>query len=185
MKNTLKYIYSLCLMIGLSTLNAAEPLLMDDFDTQPQTRWNYVSDQIMGGVSQGQLAFKAEGSERFAHMTGSVSTENNGGFIQFRTSIAKGSTATASGITIKVRGNNQQYYIHLRTAGTLLPWQYYQASFKATDQWQTIQLPLSAFEASGKWLRNKIKPSSIRSLGVVAYGRDHSADIQVSEIGFY
>lgn len=159
--------------------------MMDNFESQPQARWSYVSDQVMGGISQGQLAFKTEKGESFAHMTGQVSTENNGGFIQFRTSIPKGSTAAASGVTLKVRGNNQQYYIHLRSSGTILPWQYYQASFQASDQWQTIEIPLSAFAASGKWLRKQIKPGSIRSIGVVAFGRDHSADIQISEIGFY
>ena len=157
---------------GLSTAVIAEPLMMENFESQPQARWSYVSDQVMGGISQGQLAFKTEQGESFAHMTGQVSTENNGGFIQFRTSIPKGTTATVSGVTLKVRGNSQQYYIHLR-------------SFQATDQWQTIKIPLSAFAASGKWLRKQIKPGSIRSIGVVAFGRDHSADIQISEIGFY
>ena len=195
MKNTLqqtsRYVASRYIAIswlviaGLSTAVTAEPPMIDNFESQPQTRWSYVSDQVMGGISQGQLAFKTEQGESFAHMTGQVSTENNGGFIQFRKSIAKGSTASVSGITLKVRGNGQQYYIHLRSSGTLLPWQYYQASFQVSDQWQTIKIPLSDFVASGKWLRHQIKPSSIRSVGVVAFGRDHSADIQLSEIGFY
>ena len=190
MKNTLqktvKNIAFLWLCIGgIFTAVTAEPLMMENFESQPESRWSYVSDQVMGGVSQGQLLFKTEQGESFAHMTGQVSTENNGGFIQFRTSIPKGSTATASGITLKVRGNSQQYYIHLRSSGTILPWQYYQASFQASDQWQTIKIPLSAFAASGKWLRKQIKPDSIRSIGVVAFGRDHNADIQVSEIAFY
>ena len=170
---------------GLSTAVIAEPLMMENFESQPEARWSYVSDQVMGGISEGKLVFQTEQDESFAHMTGQVSTENNGGFIQFRTSIPKGTTATVSGVTLKVRGNSQQYYIHLRSSGTLLPWQYYQASFQATDQWQTIKIPLSAFAASGKWLRKQIKPGSIRSIGVVAFGRDHSADIQISEIGFY
>jgi hypothetical protein len=190
MKNTLrltlKYaaFFWLC-AVRLSTTVIAEPLMNDNFESQPQARWSYVSDQVMGGISQGQLAFVTEQDESFAHMSGQVSTENNGGFIQFRTSIPKGSTATASGVTLKVRGNSQQYYIHLRSSGTLLPWQYYQAGFQANDEWQTINIPLKAFAASGKWLRKQIKPGSIRSIGVVAFGRDHSADIQVAEIGFY
>ena len=186
LQQTVKYIGYGCLCIsGLFTAVTAEPLMTEDFESQPQARWSYVSDQVMGGISQGQLLFKTEEGESYAHMTGQVSTENNGGFIQFRRSIPKGTTASVSGVTLKVRGNSQQYYIHLRSSGTLLPWQYYQASFQVTDQWQTIKIPLTAFAASGKWLRKQIKPSSIRSIGVVAFGRDHSADIQISEIGFY
>jgi hypothetical protein len=172
-------------IVGLFTVVTAEPLMTENFESQPQARWSYVSDQVMGGISQGQLVFKTEEGESYAHMTGQVSTENNGGFIQFRSSIPKGTTASASGVTLKVRGNSQQYYIHLRSSGTLLPWQYYQASFQVTDQWQTINIPLIDFAASGKWLRKQIKPSSIRSIGVAAFGRDHNADIQISEIGFY
>jgi hypothetical protein len=177
--------YSWLMIAGLSSAVIAEQPMIENFESQPQARWSYVSDQVMGGISQGQLAFKREEGEVYAHMTGQVSTENNGGFIQFRTSIPKDSTPAVSGVSLKVRGNGQQYYIHLRTSGTLLPWQYYQASFQVTDQWQTIKLPLSAFVASGKWIRSQVKPGSIRSIGVVAFGRDHSADIQVSEISFY
>ncbi|MBT6106344.1 MAG: NADH ubiquinone oxidoreductase, partial [Porticoccaceae bacterium] len=35
------------------------------------------------------------------------------------------------------------------------------------------------------WLRKSLVPGSIRSIGVLAYGRDHSAEIDVAEIGFY
>ena len=190
MKYSLQYAlrymaYGWLTITGLSTAAMAEQLMIENFESQPLHRWSYDSDQVMGGISQGQMAFKTEEGETFAHMTGQVSTENNGGFIQFRTSIAKGTTATVTGVVLKVRGNSQQYYIHLRSSGTLLPWQYYQGSFEVTEQWQTIKLPLSAFVPSGKWIRSQIKPSSIRSIGVVAFGRDHSADIQISEIGFY
>ncbi|MFT7500507.1 MAG: hypothetical protein ACI85Z_001152, partial [Rheinheimera aquimaris] len=30
-----------------------------------------------------------------------------------------------------------------------------------------------------------VKSSSIRSIGIVAFGRDHIADIEIAEIGFY
>ncbi len=114
--------------------------------------------RLWGGSPRDSWHLKPKQGESFAHMTGQVSTENNGGFIQFRTSIAKGTTATVSWRgTLKVRGNSQQYYIHLRSSGTLLPWQYYQGSFQVTDQWQTIKLPLSAFVPSGKWLRKSDK----------------------------
>jgi hypothetical protein len=66
-----------------------------------------------------------------------------------------------------------------------MPWHYYSSYFVANDSWQTIQLPMDSFLPSSGWLRNSVKPTSIKSLGVVAFGRDHQADIQVAEIGFY
>ncbi len=186
MKNVRHNIIASCLSLFVipSTI-ALEPLMIDSFESDPQLRWSFVSDQVMGGISQGLVVFKSDQSEQYAHMTGQVSTENNGGFIQLRRSIAKKSVDTATGVSFKVRGNGQQYYLHLRTSGTLLPWQYYQASFTTTDQWQIITVPLTAFARSGNWLSNVVKPSSIRSIGIVAFGRDHTADIQIAEISFY
>ena len=85
-----------------------------------------------------------------------VSTQNNGGFIQFRTDL-KNLDKDIQGIYARVKGNNQQYFIHLRTRGTILPWQYYQSAFMASDQWQIIKLPLDSFAPSSNWLRKAVK----------------------------
>ena len=162
-------------------------IMLDNFDADSMVRWSYVSDQVMGGVSEGsaKMVTDSVNGDSYAHMVGSVSTANNGGFIQLRTSLSAGVDKNAAGVYIKARGNGQKYYIHLRTRGTMLPWQYYQGTFDVSDQWQVIRLPLDAFKASGSWIRKSALPKSIRSIGIVAYGRNHQADIQISEIGFY
>ncbi len=162
-------------------------IMIDNFDADSMVRWSYASDQVMGGVSEGsaKMVTDRDNGDSYAHMVGSVSTANNGGFIQLRTSLSAGVDKNAAGVYIKARGNGQKYYIHLRTRGTMLPWQYYQGTFDVSDQWQVIRLPLDAFKASGSWIRKSALPKSIRSIGIVAYGRNHQADIQVSEIGFY
>jgi hypothetical protein len=162
-------------------------IMIDNFDADSVVRWSYVSDQVMGGISEGsaKMVTDRDNGDSYAHMVGSVSTANNGGFIQLRTSLSAGVDKNAAGVYIKARGNGQKYYIHLRTRGTMLPWQYYQGTFDVSDQWQVIRLPLDAFKASGSWIRKSALPKSIRSIGIVAYGRDHQADIQISEIGFY
>ena len=162
-------------------------IMLDNFDADSMVRWSYVSDQVMGGVSEGsaKMVTDRDNGDSYAHMVGSVSTANNGGFIQLRTSLSAGVDKNAAGVYIKARGNGQKYYIHLRTRGTMLPWQYYQGTFDVSEQWQVIRLPLDAFKASGSWIRKSALPKSIRSIGIVAYGRNHQADIQISEIGFY
>ena len=172
-------------VLSTSQAVAAEKILVYKFGEESRQRWSYFSDQVMGGVSQGRVEYPDQKGESFAHMTGLVSTENNGGFIQIRRELSKGVVANASGVYLKVRGNSQGYFIHLRTSGTVLPWQYYQASFDTESEWKTIFLPFSEFKASSGWLRSMVKPRAIRSLGVVAYGRDHQAEIDVAEIGFY
>lgn len=152
---------------------------------QPETRWRFFSDQVMGGVSTGSVAFANEDGQPFARMTGIVSTANRGGFIQMRRDLATPPPEGTTGVRLTVRGNSQRYFVHLRTGGTLLPWQYYQAGFDVTESWSEVRLPLEAFTASGALLRSVPAPGGLTSVAIVAYGRDHNAQIDVRDVGFY
>lgn len=159
--------------------------IIEDFTMQPETRWRFFTDQVMGGVSTGGVAFAQEDGTSFARMTGHVSTANRGGFIQMRLDLASPPPEGTTGVRLIVRGNAQRYFVHLRTGGTLLPWQYYQAGFDVSESWTEVRLPLDAFEASGALLRGLPDPANLTSVAVVAYGRDHDAQIDVREVGFY
>jgi hypothetical protein len=177
-------------LVALLSLSAApsamaEATRIEDFAMQPETRWRFFTDGVMGGVSTGQVAFVQEDGRTHARMTGRVSTANRGGFIQMRLDLAGPPLAGATGVRLVVRGNDQRYFVHLRTSGTVLPWQYYQAGFEVTRSWTEVRLPFEAFRASGALLRSVPRPGSLTSLAVVAYGRDHEAEIEVREVGFY
>jgi len=132
----------------------------------------------------GKVEFFNENNNLYARLTGNVSTENNGGFIQIRRKLKKSSLKGAKFIEITAKGNNQNYFIHLRTSGTLLPWQYYQISFKVVNDFKIFKLPINEFKRSSVFLSKQINPENITSVGVVAFGRDHSADIYIKEINF-
>ena len=83
-------IYTAVLNLGMSQMtfsNSNELIMLDDFDPSPKVEWNFVADSVMGGVSSGEVLLGSDGSETFASMIGNVSTENNGGFIQFRSNL--------------------------------------------------------------------------------------------------
>lgn len=172
-------------LFGVPSLLAAEDNMIENFESQPETRWRFFADTVMGGVSSGQVAFETDGRTAYARMTGIVSTANNGGFIQIRTELPDAAPAGTAGVRLIVRGNDQRYFVHLRTSGTVLPWQYYQAGFDVTGTWNEVRLPFEAFEASGRMLRRIPRAESLRSVGIVAYGRDHDAEIDIREVGFY
>jgi len=175
----------LAAIVMLPLLALAEEPMIDRFETGAETRWRFFTDQVMGGVSTGGVEILSQDGENFARMTGSVSTENNGGFIQMRLDLPDDAAEGATGVRLVVRGNSQRYFVHLRTRGTRLPWQYYQAGFDAEPDWGEVRLPLEAFEPSGGLLPQVPRADRLRSLGVVAYGRDHAARIDVREVGFY
>jgi len=174
---------------ALSPAFTEQPLsrdaIIEDVTMQPETRWRFFTDQVMGGVSTGSVALAQEDGTSFARMTGRVSTANRGGFIQMRLDLATPPPEGTTGVRLVVRGNGQRYFVHLRTGGTLLPWQYYQAGFDVTENWSEVRLPLEAFKASGAQLRGVPNPLSLTSVAVVAFGRDHDARIDVREVGFY
>jgi len=156
----------------------ADPMLIDDFSDGAENRWRYTSDQVMGGVSEGGASLGAEDGITFAQLRGVVSTANNGGFIQIRQDLQTRLTSDTTGIALRVRGNGATYYVHLRPDASRRPWQYYQAAFETTADWQEIQLPWSAFLPQGG-LNAGFAPEDIRSLGLVAYGADYEAVLDV------
>lgn len=168
-----------------ATLAQAEGRMLEDFSGPGAPKWRFFTDQVMGGVSEGQARVEEVAGETALHLTGTVSTANRGGFIQARLDLDTPPSAEAAGIVLRVRGDGQRYFVHLRTSGTMLPWQYYQAGFETGPDWQEVRLPWSAFEASGRMLRDVPKPGAVRSVAIVAYGRDHEADVSVAEIGTF
>lgn len=173
------------LIMGSVTLALADDMMIEDFRPGSENRWRFFADTVMGGVSSGQVRFVREDGGTHAQMAGRVSTKNNGGFIQMQIDLSRTPPEGTSGVRLIVRGNDQQYFVHLRTKGTVLPWQYYQAGFDVTRNWAEVRLPLTAFSASGALLRNVPRADGLVSVGIVAFGRDHDAEIDVREVGFY
>ena len=156
----------------------------ETFDPNKSRNWSFFTDGVMGGVSKGKAFFGKSGSDNFVRLEGNVSTDNNGGFIQIRHSLTKSLDDGIRSVSLKVRGNGERYYVFIRTSSTLLPWQFYNASFKTSKNWRVVKINLEAFQPSSSFLRKTIKCSSIKSIGIVAYGRDHRAKIDISQIHF-
>ncbi|HAA36506.1 MAG TPA: NADH ubiquinone oxidoreductase, partial [Gammaproteobacteria bacterium] len=157
----------------------ADDLLIDDFSDDASSRWEFIADGVMGGVSYGSVQFNHVEKNDVMILSGTVSTENNGGFIQARRALSVDKTRDYQGIMLTVKGNGEEYFLHLRSFWTLLPWQYYQAGFKTDSNWKEVAIPFSAFKPSSRVLPKNIAPKDVESLGVVAFGRDHEASITI------
>ena len=179
MKNIL--ILPLLLIIFISRSNG-ENILKDDFTNENE--WTYIADNVMGGISDGGVEFNLVDSNVYALLSGNVSTENNGGFIQIRRELKNIDLSKAKSIRVYARGNNEKYYIFLRTTGTILPWQYYSYEFKVNEEYNEFIIPIKDFNKSGTLLAKQINPKKITSVAIVAYGRDHVVEIYVKELEF-
>ena len=148
--------------------------------------WRLFTDQVMGGVSSGNLSLDTYQDRSCLRMQGDISTENNGGFVQIALSLSKQKYFDASayaGIEMEVAGNNELYNIHIRTADLSFPWQSYRFSFRAIDDWQKIRIPFTGikpYRTTQKFRRDKIE-----RLGLVGIGREFHADLCLASIKFY
>lgn len=169
----------LILWAVLASPAQAEMRVLEDFSNP--MGWQYVSDRVMGGVSDGRAQLDRDGELDFASLRGQVSTANNGGFIQIRRGLT-GLPAETTSLVLNVRGNGATYYVHLRPAAARRPWDYYQAAFETSEDWTEVELPLSAFQPSRAGRLPLLRPEDVRSIGIVAYGADFTARLDVARI---
>lgn len=167
-------------------------MLIDDFSTQDLisargTAWRGVSDRVMGGVSDVRIARETVAGRAALRLTGNVSLENNGGFVQAALDLdptgAPVDLSGFEGVRLTVRGNGETYALHLKTADTTRPWQSYRAGFTADGGWRTLDLPFSGFRPHR--VDAPFDVSRVRRLGLVAIGRAFEADLAVAELLFY
>jgi hypothetical protein len=167
-------------------------ILIEDFSKEGGlsslgTKWMMFTDQVMGGISKGGYTFETVDGKKCIRLQGDVSLENNGGFVQVALPLEiDGKAIDASlykGVRLEVKGNNNDYYVHLRTNKTWLPWQFYDASFFAPDTWKTVEIPFSSFTPYS--LKSKLNTAKLKRIAVVAFKKQFHADIYVSRIEFY
>ena len=159
--------------------------VFDDFSGDAGARWDYVADSVMGGVSTGSAEIRGTGSDAVLTLRGTISTDNNGGFIQVRQRFSDTWPDTATGLNLRVKGNGETYYVFLKTPGLSRVWYSYRATFVASDLWQTINLPFSDFTASHDAMPQSFAPAQVNSIAIVAYGAEYEADISVDRITLY
>ena len=186
---TFLIIFSLIFLFSIPLNSSDFNQTIDDFTDNPHLRWQFYTDQVMGGVSEGRASVRSGPEGPYVRLEGLVSTVNNGGFIQIRTKITDG-VKDAEGILLKVRGNGENYYIHLNTNETIfLPQQYryyYQAIFPTSKDWTEVKLPFSTgFKRSNAKISKSFDGNQVRTIGILAYGKDHNALLEVSYLSFY
>ena len=147
--------------------------------------WDYVADLVLGGLSSCRAEINGAGANAQIRLIGTVSTDNNGGFIQVRRRFSDPWPSSAQGLELQVRGNEETYFVFLKTPNLSRVWYSYRASFVAAEGWRTVKLPFRDFMASHDGMPQSFDPSQVNSLAIVAYGADYEADVTVGRITLY
>ena len=172
---------AICLGLALDcTVQAQEPTL------ELSPNWEYVADTVMGGVSRGVAQVEHVAGRDAIRLTGDVSLDNNGGFVQIAFDLNGGAAFDASsysGITFDVFGNGTSYDVRMRTSALTRPWQSFRTDFIAPPVWTTVRIAFSELEAHRT--DSVFDAKDLRRIGVLAIGREMQADIAISAFGFY
>ena len=131
------YIIIIIFLISSNIAFAKNNVINITFTKENAKHWQYISDRTMGGISDGQAVLDKEGDIYFARLTGNVSTKNNGGFIQLRSTLTfinfDKKMINLKGVRLKVRGNGEVYHIFIRTSETRSYRDYFAATFIANS----------------------------------------------------
>tara|TARA_B100000214_G_C23422740_1_gene381186 strand:- start:7 stop:477 length:471 start_codon:yes stop_codon:yes gene_type:complete len=150
-------------------------------------KWEYVSDMVMGGVSIGEIRTENIRGRIGTRLTGDVSLDNNGGFLQMAFDLLPDSqilnAESWTGIELDVIGNLKKYDCRLRTDLLARPWQSYRTSLVAPKHWTLIQLPFAEFRPHRTTI--PLDLTRIRRIGVLAIGREFNADVAVSSVRLF
>jgi hypothetical protein len=97
--------------------------------------WIIIDDVVMGGRSNGQFSIDEDGNGVFS---GTVSTENYGGFSSVRYQFDKINTVSDSKISIRLKGDGKEYQIRIKDK--ISKYYSYITTFKTNGNWQEISI---------------------------------------------
>jgi len=153
-------------------------------ESASEANWTMVSDQVMGGLSHGQMQMTEQG----VNMQGSVSLENNGGFLQIQWPMSGFvddiNMQSYQGVYIEwCSHQTQELALLFKSTQLWMPWQSYRAQATASPEWQTIYLPFEAFTPYRT--QTLLKPQRINKFSVLAGGQAMQVNVTVRQFGLY
>lgn len=101
-------------------------------------QWQVVDDVVMGGKSSGNFELDPKGNAVFS---GTVSTENNGGFSSVRGELGKIRVKKEQKIILFLKGDGKKYQFRMKERRG--DYYSYVCYFQTSGNWEQIEIPLS------------------------------------------
>jgi len=169
---------------------ADNKLTLSDFQQGymlPGAGWRGFSDRVMGGISNAELNATRVDDKSCIRLSGNVTRENNGGFIQmalyFGREYDELDGSEYKGIDLLVYGNNEEYNLHVRTSDCGWHDESYRLTFFAAPQWQRLRVPWQSFQANN--VRAPLDPSKLQRIAILGWMREFEADVSLAEISLF
>jgi NADH dehydrogenase [ubiquinone] 1 alpha subcomplex assembly factor 1 len=119
-------------------------LTLFDFDKKSDlSQWETVDDVVMGGRSDGNFYLSQAGHGIF---TGSISTENNGGFSSVQYRFQKTNTAPYRKYILRIKGDGKRY--QFRVKSDIAQPHSYVHYIETSGNWQLVEILFSEMYAT-------------------------------------
>ncbi len=149
--------------------------------------WTVVTDNVMGGLSEGVFAADSEGTGLFS---GSVSLENSGGFASVRSTSDLKECAGYTGLRVSLQGDGKSYQLRAHRKSDERG-ESFKHDFSTTNgEWMQIDLPFADFVLSAhgqlKPEAGKIDSAEIHQLSfLIAGGQAGEFSLKIRSIEAY
>ena len=127
------------------------------------SNWAILSDNVMGGVSEGQIEY---GSNSVT-VKGNVSLKNRGGFVSLKSNFGRLDLSSFKTVKIKFRSTLQKYAFTLENSRRWYEPAYkHEFSAKEKNKWETVSMDLNSFEEEliGQPTGNKANKTILESI---------------------
>ena len=124
----------------------SDRVVLYSFPEQGKGKWRVQDDVVMGGRSDSQLKIT---DENYAHFSGHVSLENNGGFCSIHQTVEQYPYVIAEkseAFVLMVKGDGKEYNFRVRTPNGRHSYGFTFPT-KGDGKWETISIPFNAMEA--------------------------------------
>ena len=106
--------------------------------------WKVVTDEVMGGCSNGSFKILAS---KLGCFSGHISLKNNGGFSTVKIAVAPAIINKGNGIKIIVLGDGNTYSFRISTSESNNYYQYKVEFTTEIDKWQSFKFDFNEFDA--------------------------------------
>lgn len=151
------------------------------------SNWAILSDNVMGGVSDGQLEY----GNNSVTLKGNVSLKNRGGFVSIKSNFEKIDLSSYKTVKITFRSTNQKYAFTLENSRRWYEPAYkHEFSAKEINKWETVSLDLDNFmeevigQPTGKKADKSITESILRIGISTNEKREGPFELEIESIEF-
>ncbi len=125
---------------GLVFILSINVMVIFDFTkNSSMENWYIINDDVMGGVSQSEIAINESGNAVFK---GTVSLENNGGFCSVRYNNEEINAAGFKKVTFRIKGDGKRYQFRIKAdRGDSYS---YVSNFNTSGNWETKEILLES-----------------------------------------